>query len=122
MKLLQALTEWRKRFFLTPYEADTLVSDALVAHDKPVHDALNKARECEHKAFLLWQGMQDLSVDVDVNARRQTIKIKMVLNRASLALLDVTDAARLLAQRTEALYLKRLEQIAAEARHRSAHK
>lgn len=119
-QILQALAEWRKRFFLTPSEANTLVNEALVAQCEPTRDALHKARECELKALLLWQGMQSLSVDV--NARRQSIEIRMVLNRASLALLDVTDAARLLAQRTEALYLKRLEQIAAEARHRSAHK
>ena len=108
-QILQALTEWRKRFFLTPSEANTLVNEALVAQGKPTRDALHKAREFELKAFLLWQGMQSLSVDV--NARQQSIEIKMVLSRASLALLDVTDAAHLLAKRTEALYLQRLKQI-----------
>jgi len=112
-RILQAITNWRKKFFLTAAEyhgaLDTAVAEVKVLEREPVQQALRQVREMELKAFLLWQGMQHLSVDVD--SRKQSIEIKMVLNRASLALLDVTDAAHLLAKRTEALYLKRLKQI-----------
>lgn len=110
------LNEWRVKYlFITPGEAQALVTTSVAVGRNEAQRELQSQMEVAHKyqqaaqdAFLQLQ-----EIKLDVNSRGQFMDIRLILDRKALRVIDVEDAARLLAFRTTELYRdainKRLE-------------
>ena len=104
------LSVWRKtKLFVTPNEHHSTVGESFRVGVEFAEQALaDRNKELDR----VWVGLQDIKLGVD--GRSQVMDIHLLLDRKSLRLIDVEDAARLLAARTEQIYLdaikKRLQQ------------
>ena len=104
---LANLKEWRRlHLFTTPTETNALVEAGMKAGSEIQDARLDKLRieaiNAERRARDLFVELQQIKVDV--HGVRQAIEIKLTLDRRSLACVDVTTAAEVLAIRTRYLY------------------
>lgn len=110
--LWQRFNEWRQSFlFQTAKEAEAsrhAAMDAAFETAKFAYEQKNADAELKYKAALdLFVALQEIKMDV--NGRSQLLEITLLLNRKTLRLVDVTDAARLLAGRTEIIYKEAIQ-------------
>ena len=104
------MSNWRRRhLFLTASEARLGIAQAFTVGQEVTKNDLQSLSD-ENKS--LWTDLQKIKLGID--GRTQVLDIHLVLDRKTLRLIDVEDAARLLAARTEVIYLdaikKRLQQ------------
>ena len=108
MKILESINQWRRTWlFLTASEANAMalvqMDIAFEAATANLKDAQQSFLDAKQRAFDMWSELQQIKLDV--NNRSQVMQITLTLDRKSLAVLDVEDASRILAQRTEKIYL-----------------
>ena len=105
--LWQRFNDWRKSFlFMTASEAEAnskAITDVAFDVAKRAYEQKMAEAQTYHKAALDLFG-QFQEIRMDVNGRSQLLTITLVLNRKTLRILDVEDASRLLAVRTEVIY------------------
>lgn len=95
-----------KHLFITAKEADAAVRMATEIGEN-VAQALyaeKMAQADAERKRLVDLFVQMNAIKLDVNGRSQMLQITLELNRKTLRLLDIEDASRLLAARTEVIY------------------
>jgi hypothetical protein len=102
------LSEWRQRHLLTRKEAESL---ATAAHSIGYDTARQKAEQKLGDAIKSYQNqfLELVKIEVDTDGRRQVMDIRLVLDRRVLKVVDVEDAANLIAARTAVIYKEALE-------------
>lgn len=112
------LNDWRAKYlFITASEADAAVRLATEIGENVANALLAEkmAQANAERKRCVDLFVQLNAIKLDVNGRSQLLEITLTLNRKTLRLLDVEDASRLLAARTETIYRdaikKRLGQL-----------
>lgn len=103
----RTLNDFRAKYlFITASEADAAVRLATEIGENVANallaEKMAKAEAEQKRAADLFLSLQ--RINLDVNGRSQQMEITLLLNRKTLRLLDVEDASRLLAARTEVIY------------------
>ena len=112
--VIQRINNWRReRLFVTASENKKHVENAFNNGMTAANAVLH---EMQVRTTNLWTDLQKIKLGIE--SRSQVLDIHLILDRKSLRLLDVEDAARLLAARTEQIYCEALKKrLAAEQRN-----